>query len=83
MIERLLLARRNPNCLRLYLMFVHEFYFSFFLLAFTAVLCLFGCGLLIDGIMRFARDCYKEVRRTEPVVRKVVEEKVTTAERVA
>ena len=73
----------NSNCTYLCLMFVNQFYFSFFLLAFTAVLCLFGCGLLIDGIMRFARDCYKEVRRTEPAVRKVAEEKVTTAERVA
>ena len=73
-------------------MFVNEFYFSFFLLAFTAVLCLFGCGLLIDGIMRFARDCYKDLRPAEEpavlkvadkAVRKVADKKVTTAERVA
>jgi hypothetical protein len=64
-------------------MFVNEFYFSFFLVAFTAVLCLFGCGLLIDGIMRFARDCYKEPQRTERAVEKGAEEKVTTAEPAA
>ena len=73
----------NSNCTYLGLMFVNEFYFSFFLIAFSAVLCVFGCGLLIDGSMRFARDSYKELPKTEPAAGKVPEEKVTTAGRVA
>jgi hypothetical protein len=63
-------------------MFVNEFLFSFLLLAFTALLCLLGFGLLLDGIARFLREGYKERRRTKSAA-KSAEERVTTAERAA
>jgi hypothetical protein len=60
-----------------------EFYFSLLLFGFTALLCLFGFGLLLDSILRFARDLWKESRPVEPAAGKIPEEKVTGAERAA
>jgi hypothetical protein len=40
-------------------MFGHELLSSFFLLFFAALLCLFGLGMLIDGIIRLFGGLYK------------------------
>jgi len=44
------------------LMFVNEFFFSFSLLLFAALLCLLGSALLIDAITRLAREEFKHLR---------------------
>jgi hypothetical protein len=43
-------------------MFVKDFFFSFSLLAFTAILMILGSLLLLDALRRFATDAYKSVR---------------------
>jgi cytoskeletal protein RodZ len=43
-------------------MFVNEFFFSFFLLSFAAVLFLFGSLLVADGITRLVREQYAKMR---------------------
>jgi hypothetical protein len=66
-------------------MFVNEFIFSFSLLLFAALLCLLGAALLIDGITRFAREEFKQVR-AKPAREKKPEapgEIVTNVERAA
>ena len=45
-------------------MFANELFSSFFLVFFAALLCLFGLGMLIDGIVRLFREAYK----SRPVV---------------
>jgi hypothetical protein len=45
-------------------MFVNEFFFSFTLLAFAALLCLSGLGMLIDGMIRLVVGWYKAGRPT-------------------
>ena len=53
---------RHCNCTYGFLMFVNEFFFSFFLLSFAAVLFLFGFLLVADGITRLVREQYAEIR---------------------
>ncbi len=67
------------------LMFVNEFFFSFSLLVFAALLCLFGAALLIDAIARLAREEFKHLRAKPAPERKSVasEERVTDVGRAA
>ena len=67
------------------LMFVNEFFFSFSLLLFAALLCLLGSALLIDGITRFARDEFKHLRAKPAPERQsaATEQRVTDVERAA
>jgi len=63
-------------------MFANGPFFSFFLLLFAALLCLFGLVTLIDGIIRLARESSKS-DRPSPASGKEQEEKPTTGERAA
>ena len=53
---------RLRNCTNAYLMFVNEFFLSFFLLSFAAVLFLLGFLLIADGITRLVRAQYTKIR---------------------
>jgi hypothetical protein len=46
-------------------MFVNEFFFSFFLLAFTGLLLLGGTVLLFDSFRRIFTDAYKGWRQAQ------------------
>ena len=52
-------ASQLPNA---YLMFVNEFFLSFFLFSFAAVLFLLGFLLVADGITRLVRAQYTKIR---------------------
>ena len=71
----------TPIALLTYLMSVNGF-FLFCLLLFAALLCLFGVVMVIDGIIRLARESYKR-GRPSPANGKEQEEKPTTGERAA
>ena len=67
------------------LMFVNEFFFSFSLLLFAALLCLLGSALLIDAITRMVREEFKHLRAKPAPERKSAapEEEVTDVGRAA
>jgi len=58
---------RHCNCTNRYLMFVNEFFLSFFLLSFAAVLFLLGFLLVADGITRLVREQYAKIRSKSSV----------------
>ena len=67
------------------LMFVNEFFFSFSLLLFAALLCLLGSALLIDAITRMVREEFKHLRAKPAPERQsaATEQRVTDVERAA
>jgi|RhiMetdeSRZDD1v2_1073273.scaffolds.fasta_scaffold460419_2 hypothetical protein len=68
-------------------MFVNEFFFSFFLLGFAAVLMVLGVVLLVDASRRLAKDGLTWWRNAEVAVKPVAiakpAEKITTFEQAA
>ena len=48
-------------------MFVTDFFFSFFLLAFTGILMVGGAVLLVDAFRRMVLEVYKNTRQTQAV----------------
>jgi hypothetical protein len=67
-------------------MFVREFFFSFSLLAFAALLMVGGIALLVDALRRLAKDVFSELRQARVAVKPVVPvqpKKITTFEQAA
>ena len=71
---------RHCNCPNAYLMFVNDFFLSFFLLSFAAVLFLFGSLLVTDGITRLVREQYAKMRSKSSVDAKVSETTIKAAD---
>lgn len=68
-------------------MFVNEFFFSFFLLAFTGILMVGGIVLLVDALRRLSLDIFESTRQMKPqsikTVPKKSDERMPTLEKAA
>jgi hypothetical protein len=64
-------------------MFVNQFFFSFFLLSFAAVLFLFGFLLVADGITRLVKEQYAKIRLKSSLDAKVSKATIKAVDRAA